>query len=113
MSNTFVISWDMFGVEAIVNVSDIEKNTMWAALKGEDTSRDPNVSQIVSLIMLRARLNGQRNYEVYAIDTEDNISEKDLRTMFEEEPQGSADLIRERGRVLFDGRASTKDVVIR
>jgi hypothetical protein len=113
MSNTFVISWDMFGVETVINVSDIEKRTMWSSLKGEETSRDPSVNQIVSMMMMRARINSQRHYEIYAIDTEDSIDEKQLRKHFEDDPQGMADLIRERGRLLHDGRSDTGRVVIR
>lgn len=113
MSNTFVVSWDMFGVEAIINVSDIEKRTMWSALQGEDTSRDPNVNQIVSMMMLRARVNAQRHYEIYAIDTEDGVDEQQLREFFDNDPQAMADLIRDRGRELYSDRMNTGKAIIR
>lgn len=113
MSNTFVVCWDMLGLEAIVNISDIEKRTMWNALQGEDTSRDPNVSQIVSMMTLRARINSQRHYEIYAIDTEDEVDEQQMREYFENNPQGMVDLIRERGRELYSDRGDPDRAVIR
>lgn len=111
MSHTYVLSWDCYGLEACINVSDIEKRKMWDTLKTTEdqpwnNGRDPDVGSIVNAIMLRARFNHQRHYEIYAIDTEDNIDDKALRDMFELDPQGSADLIRERGRKLYSDRAS-------
>ena len=108
MSHTYLVSWDIHGLEACINISDIEKRNMWNALKStEDTlaqGRDPDIGSIVNMIMLRARFNSQRFYEIYTIDTEDDISDKQLRDMFEDDPEGSADLIRVRGRKLYSDR---------
>ena len=113
MSNTFVLSWDCLGLEACVNVTDIDKRKMWSTLKDEDTSRDPNIGHIVSMLTLRARYNGQRHYEIYAIDTVEEITEKDLKEMFEQDPQGSSDLIRQRGRQLYSDRYAENQIKIR
>lgn len=111
MSHTYVLSWDCYGLEACINVSDIEKRKMWSALKNEDTSRDPDVGSIVNSLLLRARFNHQRHYEIYAVDAEDNITEQQLKDMFEEDPQGSAELIRVRGRKLYSDRASPDEKI--
>lgn len=115
MSHTYVLSWDMYGLEACINVSDIEKRRMWNELKRTgDTpnhGRDPDVGSIVNAIMLRAKFNHQRHYEIYAVETDDNISDQDLRDMFDRDPQGSADLIRVRGRKLYSDRASDNDQI--
>lgn len=116
MSHTYVLSWDCYGLEACVNVSDIEKEKMWSILKDEDSTtkgRANTVNSIVNMMMLRARFNPQRNYEIYAIDTDDSISGDDLRELFEQDPQGSADLIRERGRKLYSDRAKQESIKIR
>ena len=117
MSHTYILSWDCHGLEACVNVSDIDKEQMWEALK--ETDGNPNkgrthtVNSLVSMLMLRARFNPQRNYEIYAIDTEDDITESTLRSLFEQDPQASADLIRERGRKLYSDRAKQESIKIR
>ena len=117
MSHTFVLRWDPLGLEACINISDIEKEQMWAALK--ETKPDPNagrpntVSSIVNTLMLRAKFNTQRHYEIYAIDTDDSIDEAALREMFEQDPQASADLIRSRGRQLYSDRLKKGQIKIR
>jgi hypothetical protein len=117
MSHTYVLSWDCHGLEACVNISDIDKEEMWSALKTTEDNpnkgRSHTVSSIVSMLTLRARYNSQRHYEIYVIDTEDNISEADLRTMFENDPQGSSNLIRERGRKLYSDRYEENKIKIR
>lgn len=117
MSHTYILSWDCQGLEAVVNISDIEKEQMWEVLKS--TGDNPNkgrsntVSSIVGMITLRARFNSQRHYEIYCIDTDDNISAEDFRTLFEENPQGMADLVRERGRQLYSDRVKSNEIKIR
>lgn len=112
MSHTYVLSWDCYGLEACINVSDIEKRITWDALTdNESQGRDPSVGSIVNSLMLRARFNHQRHYEIYAIDTEDDVTDENLRAMFESDPQGSADLIRTRGRELYSDRASHNDKI--
>lgn len=115
MSHTYVLSWDCTGLEAVVNISDIEKEAMWSALKAPDTekSRGSSVNSIVNMLMLRARFNSQRHYEIYCIDTDDTITEEDLRRQFDDNPQGMADLIRDRGRQLYSDRGKPNEVKIR
>lgn len=117
MSHTYVLSWDCHGLESCINVSDIEKEEMWAALNATEQNpakgRNRTVSGIVNILMLRARFNPQRHYEIYAIDTNDDITEVELRSMFEENPQASAELIRERGRKLYSDRANSNTIKIR
>lgn len=115
MSHTYVLSWDCTGLEAVVNISDIEKEKMWSVLKESDNekSRGPSVNSIVNMLMLRARFNTQRHYEIYCIDTDDTITEEDLRSQFDDNPQGMADLIRDRGRQLYSDRVKPNEVKIR
>ena len=116
MSHTYVLSWDCYGLEACINISDIDKEIMWDALKGTDDSnkgRPHTVNSLVNMLVLRARYNSQRHYEIYAVDTESHVSAGDLRDMFENDPQGSADLIRARGRELYSDRQKDHTIKIR
>lgn len=99
--NIFLLSWDMLGLEAVVNVTDIDKEKTWNALQDKP---GPNLNHIVNGIMLRARYNSQRHYEVYTVTMSEDITESDVRDMFEHNPQGMADLIRERGHKMFSAR---------
>jgi hypothetical protein len=72
----------------------------------------PNLNSIVNSIMLRARYNSQRHYEIYTVTMDDSISEQDVRDMFENSPQGMADLIRERGHKMYSDRVNQTQVKI-
>lgn len=117
MSHTYILSWDCLGLEACINISDIDKENMWESLKnvGDDAhqGRPQSISSIVHMLQMRARYNSQRFYEIYTIDTEDGVSEEDLRALFENDPQGSAELIRERGRKLYSDRQNEHTIKIR
>lgn len=117
MSHTYLLSWDCLGLEACINISDIDKENMWAALKdtGDDSNkgRSATVSSIVHMLHMRARFNSQRFYEIYTVETDDSISADDLKDMFENDPQGSAELIRARGHKLYSDRQKAGDIKIR
>ena len=109
-TTVFLVSWDMTGLEACVNISDIEKQKVWAVLN--DQPVNTNLNAIVSSVLLRARYNAQRHYEVYTIQVSNGIAEEDLRQMFEDSPQAAADLIRDRGVKLYSDRINQKTQVI-
>jgi len=121
--NTYIISWDQTGLEAVVDITEniargntFEREQIWDLLK--DPSRTPRnewvheVNHMVGMMMMRARANPQRHYEIYSINTDDSITKEDLTQMFEDTPQTAADLIRERGNQLYSDRASKRDRVI-
>ena len=109
-STLFVLSWDQLGLEAVVNVTDIEKEILWNTL--QDKKGTNKIGQTVTQLMLRARYNPQRHYEIYSITVAEGITEEDIRTMFENDPQGSAELVRERGKKIFSDRARTNQIKI-
>ncbi|HET8688695.1 MAG TPA: hypothetical protein VFM18_18930 [Methanosarcina sp.] len=95
----------MYGLEACINVTDdYDKDTMWKMLQGQDTSGQLN--RLVSAILLRARANSHRHYEVYTVSVDSSITKEDLIEMFKENPQGMADLVRERGNKIYSDRMS-------
>lgn len=121
--NTYIISWDQTGLEAVVDITEnitrgnaFEREQIWDLLK--DPGRTPRnewvheVNHMVGIMMIRARANPQRHYEIYSINTDDSIGKEDLTQMFEDSPQTAADLIRGRGNKLYSDRANKRDRVI-
>jgi hypothetical protein len=104
--NVFLLSWDMLGLEAVINITEIEKEATWATLQDKQT---PRLSHIVNSIMMRARTNSQRHYEVYTVTMESGITKEDVCEMFEHNPQAMADLIRERGHKIYSDRENLVD----
>jgi hypothetical protein len=83
---------------------------MWQKLKGEPMSESaiPNYQHL----LLRARYNSQRRYEIYSVEATDGITAEDIREMFEADPQSAADTIRRLGHCLHSDRAERHRVLI-
>jgi len=110
MNHNFLVMWCNEGLECVVDLTEDEKNRTWSALKGK-----PPVSQLPSLhhLILRARYNQQRHYEIYTVEATEGITADDIRDMFENSPQTAADTIRERGNCLHSDRVKDDRVLIR
>lgn len=123
VTNTFIISWDMTGLEAVVDVTqDLIDGNNWEKESLFERIKDPEgdhrnkyaakVSTIVQMMQLRARANTQRHYEIYYIHTSSSIDKASLERLFNDNPQGAAELIRDRGTKLYSDRISKKTQVI-
>ena len=95
----FIAVWDMYGLEYIASIDHWEYEHEENFLKMIETGKpvESEFGRAIQMLLLRARINSQRNYEIYAFQADDGISEKDLEKMFNENPQYSADKIREIG----------------
>jgi hypothetical protein len=114
MDKTFIFSWDMTGIESIIPVDDYDKyeqEATWAVLNDEVPGRNPLIGTVQHLI-LRARANPQRHYEIYSVSCEEDMSVEDWRELWESTPQEMANLIRERGQKMYSDRASKRTQVI-
>jgi hypothetical protein len=112
----FVVMWDMTGLEALIDVTKLnkeheqwEKENIFRILKEQDTKLKPAHVPLDMMIM-RARANTQRHYEIYAVDSE--LSEEDIREAFEISPQAIVDSIRNVGHKFYSDRADKKQQVI-
>jgi SH3-like domain-containing protein len=103
--------WDCNGLEAAVNVDDIQRQRTWAVLQGK-SGREVPASPSLMHWELRARANPQRHYEIYIISVEDGITVDDIVAAFEDNPQGMADTVRRIGHKFYSDRA-TEEVRIR
>ena len=108
--NAFIFSWDCEGIESIVPITQyehLEKDNLMRLLKDEPTVRNP-LNSIIQTLTLRARFNPQRNYEIYAIDCDADLDQDFWKSQWEEAPQATADLIRERGHKIYSDRRNYK-----
>lgn len=105
-NSMFAIMWDCYGLEAVAKVPDPADRT-FALLKGVPPPDLPNIN----MWGLRAKVNPQRNYEIYLITAVPGISQDDIRAMFEADPQGAAETIRRIGQKFHSDR-ETKERLI-
>ena len=109
MNHQFVVMWDCNGLEVVADITEDEQTRVWAALKGQEVqSRLPNINHL----MLRARYNSQRNYEIYVVEATEGITAKDIEDMFEASPQAGADTIRRLGHRVWGERLKLKQRAI-
>ena len=104
--NSFLVVWDMLGLESIFSIDDAmaqvenyEKDKVWKTLKGEHVpGKAPNPIPLQMLIM-RARYNSQRSYEIYSFNT--TMTEREVRKIFADDPQPIVEWIRENGNKIY------------
>ena len=113
-TNAYLVYWCEEGLESIIPITQYEhwdaENT-FRILNDEEPVRNP-MNGVLQGMLLRARFNSQRHYELYAIDCNNDITKEDLEQMFEDSPQTAADLIRNRGHKMYSDRANTNRVKI-
>jgi len=97
--------WDMLGLECIYDVNQAmfelenwEKIRVWNMLKEEKTSKKSDPIPLQMMIM-RARFNSQRSYEIYSFNTTMTMDE--VRDIFEDDPQPIVEWIRENGNKIY------------
>jgi len=109
MENKFIVMWDEIGLECIIPV-DIEqvnkyRNDLLIAKLADDTAPKnsylENFSLTMEMLTMRANVNSQRNYEIYILDTSEDINQKTLEFYFENNPQMIVDIIRTTGTKIF------------
>jgi len=113
----FIAMWDNTGLESIFDVDAemaqrdaYEKRKLWNILKDEKMLEYRPSIPLQSLI-LRARANSQRHYEIYQFTT-DGIDMDDVKSMFEDNPQFIVDHIRKIGSKIYSDRLEQHRVVI-
>lgn len=100
--------WCTEGLECVIDVSTLEHDAFIAGLSGENYSVPFNIGTLI----LRARYNSQRHYEIYAVEADSAISKEALERAFEDNPQHIVDLIRLNGHKIFSDRIdSTKQKI--
>jgi hypothetical protein len=113
-NNTFIFSWDMYGIETILPISKYEHwehEQLLQMLAGQDRARNP-LHNIIQGLLLRAKFNSQRRYEIYAVACNEECDEAFWQQQWKEFPQETANIIRERGHKLYSDRIDTSKVKI-
>lgn len=104
---TYVLAWDMYGLESCICASEIDRERVWNVLANKENMPSKNLGQILNILTMRARFNTQRLYEIYAIDVDASITKEVLVQQFEQAPQEMAELVRGRGRKLYSDHSES------
>ena len=95
-TNVYLVSWCNEGLECVVDVGELEnlrqeeeKLRTWQILANPDMTDGGNpaarkLNRTVNAIMLRARYNSQRHYEIYTVHTDVGITAGDVPFLVDE-----------------------------
>lgn len=110
MNHEFLVMWCNQGLECVIDITQDEQRRVWEQLQGQLPSERtvPAIGQLI----LRARYNSQRHYEIYRVQAQAGITADDIRGMFESSPQSAAETIRQRGACLHSDRLDKASQVI-
>lgn len=107
--------WDIYGLEALLDIGALkeeheewEKKKMMAILK-EDQFHDIEPRYPLPMMILRARVNTQRQYEIYEFSID--LDYDSVKDMFKVDPQHIVDLIREHGYKVYSDRTERKQLI--
>jgi hypothetical protein len=115
--NRFLVVYDMLGLESIFDidhamgiVESYEKQLVWSKLKGSELEvKRPNPIPLQQ-ILLRARVNNHRSYEIYTFSTSMSVSE--VRKQFSNDPQPIVNWIREHGEKIYSDYRTQKARIV-
>lgn len=121
-TNKYIIMWDCYGLESCVDVTEdfdranqFDKESIFERIKDPENlpvnQSMVHITRTINMMQMRARFNPQRNYEIYYIAATEGITEESIRDYFDDNPQGAADVIRERGTKLWSDRSTTERVI--
>ena len=113
-TNAYLVYWCEEGLESVIPITEYEqwdRDNTFRVLNNQEPARNP-LNQMIQNMLLRARVNNQRHYELYAIDCDTSVSKEDIAQMFETDPQTAAELFRNRGHRLYSDRAEKNRIRI-
>ena len=108
LCKTWALMWSEQGLESVVVAYDPQ----WL-MDSLATGKAPNINSTINQMMLRARFNSQRHYELYAINFDYDVTAEDIWEYYDAGPQAFVDLIRERGHKVYGERAEKDRIIIR
>jgi 5-formyltetrahydrofolate cyclo-ligase len=121
----YLAMWCSTGFESLVDIGEIwsqeeqeSKDQLWDILSSNEDSfkKKPlrnTIARMVSSMKLRARVNSQRNYEIYCFMTDDSIPASELNQLVESDPQLLVDMIRDHGIRIYGHAAAPNQVLIK
>lgn len=102
----YLVMWDMLGLETLIDITAKEQENIMSVLMDQPVKH----TNPIQLMILRARFNQQRHYEIYLFDSD--MDEVSIRELFETDPQTVVNSIRQVGHQLYSDRANTDKVRI-
>ena len=101
MSRSWVVMFDDEGLDAVIPWTDLEEENIISKLSGEQPAF--NQQHIIARTIMRARLNGHRNPEIWGFNTAEDMTAEAMIKLWKtaEDITALKDLVRSRGDQLY------------
>lgn len=109
MAKQWVVLFDTLGVDTLVPWDDLKQEAMLETLAGKKPKNRLNTQ--INMMIVRAQANVQRWPEVWAYDTSEDYDHETMSQAWQDNPQGLADLVREKGTNLYR-LSRPKDIIV-
>ena len=112
-NNYFLLSWCETGIERIIDITDDyfdDTDLAMAKLAGENP-RNTELQRLIDGLLLRARYNSDRSYEVYGLRTDKAVDLDTLEYWADSDPQNFVDIVRSHGVALHKKEPALKRVI--
>lgn len=104
-SKVYICMWDENGFEVLKDCSSWERQCLLDTLAGKKLKAAPvNLNAMI----MRARFNPQRNYEIWSFNTAEDLDEDRMWRYAENNPQALVDLIRVNGKKIYENTKNTE-----
>lgn len=100
-SRIYLLSWDRDGLDSVVDLTELEQQQVWQILSSPTADPHSHHEYHLQHMLLRAKCNPQRLYEIYTVHMEPHITEQDVRDLFHNDATDMIALIRENGNQLY------------
>jgi hypothetical protein len=113
----WIVMWDCNGVEFLADVTANHPDN-WAKQHLFDSIKDSKKVESdlpfnLQSMILRARYNNQRHYEIYMFSSNEGIEKEDIESWFETDPQSFANWVRENNlRTFYSDRVTAKPAIV-
>lgn len=98
--------WDIYGLECVYDITSHNEKTeqwhkekVWSVLKDADHEINRPVGPPLQMMILRARMNSQRRYEIYEFMSDIGIEK--IKSLFKSDPNFIVDFVRTNGHKIY------------
>jgi hypothetical protein len=113
--SNYIVMFCCEGLECVIPLDMSKLNDgaeMLAILEDRENQYSKEMNRLLFMLTMRARANSQRNYEIFKLTCSGGITKENLESMFEQNPQSAADLVRAKGVRLYGEKLSKRTQVI-
>jgi hypothetical protein len=95
----FLTMWDEMGIECLQDITDEHPDNharahLFTAIKNSEPMPKSQLGSQVQAMLMRARFNSQRQYEIYVFTAEDDFELDDINRWVKDDLQGFVDWVR-------------------